>query len=238
MARLAVVAFAAAPLQAAAPSEQLRWGEKMVEARGRWRDSGKLFGLALLLTPVTILIHELGHFAVPLMFDLPAQLRPTTVSGGAGAGSGHPAWMVATQAGGGPLLTVAMGLVGARLFSRDRRRLWALALAVAAVSRLLVTTGYLGVRLLFALQGRAFSGTPNFDEYNVARALAFSPVIAAGVATGFLVLLLYWLFRWVERGSRLPFAAALTLAIGIGSVAWPALAPSVLATTGQAVRDS
>jgi hypothetical protein len=210
----------------------------MTESRERWRNSGKLFLLSLLFTPVTILIHELGHFAVPLIFDLPAQLRPTTVSGGAGLGSGHPPWMVAAQAGGGPLLTVAMGLSGGWLFMRERRRLWALAFAVAAVSRLLVTTGYLGVRLFFAVQGRAFPGAPNFDEHNVAMALEFPPVAAAGVATAFLALVLYWLFRRVEWGSRLPFAAALTLAIGIGNVAWPAFAPSVLATTGQAVTDS
>ncbi len=204
----------------------------MTESRERWKDSGKLFLLALLFTPVTILIHELGHFAVPIFFDLPAQLRPTTVSGGAGLGSGHPDWMVAAQAGGGPLLTVAMGLVGAWLFVRDGRRIWALAFAVAAVSRLVVTTGYLAVRLLFAVQGRTFPGAPNFDEHNIARALAFSPVLASIVATGFLVLVLYWLFRRVERGSRFRFAAALTIAIGIGNVAWPALAPSVLAATG------
>ncbi len=204
----------------------------MAESRERWRDAGKLFLLSLLFTPVTILIHELGHFAIPLIFDLPAQLRPTTVSGGAGLGSGHPAWMVAAQAGGGPSLTVAMGLAGGWLFIRDRRRLWALAFAVAAVSRLVVTTGYLAVRLFFAVQGRTFPGAPNFDEHNIARALEFSPVTASIVATGFMVLVLFWLFRRVERGSRLPFAAALALAIGIGNVAWPALAPSVLATTG------
>jgi hypothetical protein len=202
------------------------------------RDSGKLFLLSLLFTPVTILIHELGHFAIPLIFDLPAQLRPTAVSGGAALGSGHPAWMVAAQAGGGPLLTVAMGSVGGWLFIRDGRRLWALAFAVAAVSRLVVTSGYLAVRLFFAVQGRAFPGAPNFDEHNVAMALEFPPVAAAGVATGFLALVLFWLFRRVGRGSRLLFAAALALAIGIGNVAWPAFAPSVLATTGQGVTDS
>jgi hypothetical protein len=210
----------------------------VAEGRERWRHSGKLFLLALLFTPVTILIHELGHFAIPTIFDLPAQLRPTAVSGGAGLGSGHPPWMVAAQAGGGPFLTVAMGLAGGWVFFRDRHRLWALAFAVAAVSRLLVTTGYLAVRLLFAVQGRTFSGAPNFDEHNIARALEFSPVTASIAATCFLALLLFWLFRRVERGSRLPFAAALTLAIGIGNVAWPAFAPSVLATTGQAVTDS
>jgi hypothetical protein len=204
----------------------------VAERRRSFRDAGKLFLFSLLLTPVTILIHELGHFAVPLLFDLPAQLHPTTVSGGARPGSGNPGWMVAAQAGGGPLLTVTMGLIGYWLFVRDGRRLWALAFAAAAVSRLLVTTGYLAVRLLFAIQGRMFNGTPNFDEYNVAEALGFSPVVASLVATGFLAFLLFRLFRRVERGSRLLFAAALTLAIGIGNFAWPALAPSVLATNG------
>jgi hypothetical protein len=197
-----------------------------------WSDAGKLFLLALLATPITILIHELGHFAVALMSGLPAQMHPTTVSGGAAPGSGAPSWMVAAQAGGGPLLTAAMAILAGSLFIGDRRRLWAFAFAIAAVSRLFVTTTYLAVRLLFAVRGTRFGGTPNFDEHNVARALDFSPVVASLIATGFLILILIWLFKRVQRGTRVLFAIALALAITIGNFAWPALAPAVLATNG------
>jgi hypothetical protein len=195
-----------------------------------WGETGRLFLLAVLLTPLTIFIHELGHFAIPIIFDLPAQLHPTTVSGGAEPGSGASGWMVAAQAGGGPLATVLMAIAGGSLFSRNRKRLWALAAAVAAASRMLVTTGYLAVRLLLAVLGTKFGGTPNFDEHNVAAALGFSPVIISIAASGFLALLLFWMFRRMESGSRILFALALGLGIGLGGFAWTTLAPPVLAT--------
>lgn len=200
--------------------------------RERWTSAGKLFLLALLFTAITTLLHELGHFAVPLAFDLPAELRPTSVSGGAEPDSGAPGWMIGAQAAGGPLVTIVMGLIGGALFARDPRRLWALAFAAAAVSRLFVTTGYLGIRLLFAIQGRQFGGTPNFDEHHIATALGVSPLIVSVVATAFLVAVLVWLFRNVGRGSRILFFVALVAGILIGSVAWAALAPPVLASIG------
>jgi hypothetical protein len=195
-----------------------------------WGEAGKLFLLTLLLTPITILIHELGHLAVPMIFNLPAQLHPTSVSGGAVPGSGAPSWMIAAQAGSGPLVTVLMALAGGFLHSRDRRRLWALAVAVAAASRMLVTTSYLAVRLLVAVLGATFGGTPNFDEHNLAEALGFSPVIISIAATCFLALLLFEMFGRVERSSRTLFAMALVLAIGVGNVSWSTFAPPVLAT--------
>ncbi len=147
----------------------------MAKNQRPWGETGRVFLFALVLTPITILIHELGHFAVPMLFDLPAQLHPTTVSGGAEPGSGAPSWMVAAQAGGGPLVTVLIALAGGFLFGRDHRRLWALAAAVAAASRILVTTGYLAVRLLLVVLGAKYGGTPNFDEHNIAAALGFPP---------------------------------------------------------------
>jgi hypothetical protein len=125
-----------------------------------------------------------------------------------------------------------MALTGGFMFVRNPQRFWALAFAVAAVSRLVVTTSYLAVRLLFAVRGVEFGGTPNFDEHNIAAALGFSPVVASIAATSLLILLLVWQFRQVERSSRLLFAPALVLAIGMGNIAWTALAPPVLATAG------
>lgn len=123
-----------------------------------------------------------------------------------------------------------MALAASALFARNPRRLWALAFAAAAVSRLFVTTAYLGVRLLFAIQGREFGGTPNFDEHNVAQALGASSVVVSMLATGFLAFILVWLFRQVERGSRILFFVTLVVAIGIGGIAWAGLAPPVLAS--------
>ena len=202
----------------------------MAGKQRQWRSAATLALLAVIMTALTTIIHELGHFAIPLTFDLPAELKPTSVSGGATPETGARGWMVAAQAGGGPLMTVVMALIGGGLFVRDRQRLWALAFAVAAVSRTGVTTGYLAIRLFFAIRGLPFGGTPNFDEHSLALATGLSPVVVSIAATAFLAFILFWLLSKVERGSRFLFALALAIGVVAGSIAWAALAPPVLIT--------
>ena len=196
---------------------------------GRWADTGKLGLLCLVLTPLTILVHELGHFAVALFSGLPAELHPTSVSGGAAPGSGAPWLLVAVQAAGGPLLTIAMSLAGAIAYKR-KKRLWALALALAASSRIFVTSAYLGLRLLFLTLGRPFGGKPVFDEYSFGRAIGVTPEYVAIAATIFLLGLLYWLFRRVERRRRLPYLLAAAAAIVAGNWLLATYGPPVLAS--------
>src|SRR3982750_2967167 len=129
----------------------------MAEARIAWGDVGKLALLAFVFTPVTIQLHEFGHLIVPLLAGLPAELHPGSISGGAELGA-QPAWLVALQAGGGPLVTVLMGVTGATLYARDRNRLWALAFAAAAINRLLVATAWLGIRLFLLVIGKPYRG--------------------------------------------------------------------------------
>ncbi|HEX8240299.1 MAG TPA: hypothetical protein VF574_11220 [Allosphingosinicella sp.] len=200
-------------------------------ANGRWAGSAKLALICLALTPVTIVIHELGHFTVALLSGLPAELHATSVSGGASPGSGAPASLVAMQAGAGPMLTILMSLAGALLYRRGRS-LWALAFAFAAASRLIVPTAYLAIRLLFIVLGRPFGGRPVFDEYLLARALGILPELAALAATLFLATFLGWLLRRPEPGRRLLYLLALTAAAFAGNLLWPALAPGTLASTG------
>jgi hypothetical protein len=199
---------------------------------GARREAGLLALLTLLMTPVAILLHELGHFATPLFFDLPAQLHPTRVSGGAGLGSGLPAWMIALQAGGGPLVTILMSLGAAWLYIREPRRLWALALAIAVAGRLLVTTAYLGLRLVLLILGTPYSGQPNFDEYNLARALGITPELVVLAATAFLLGLFYLLLQRLDRGRRILFLIASMAAYALANLLWASYAPPVLATIG------
>src|SRR3954453_21287024 len=181
---------------------------RMAERRSGWSTVGKLALLTLLLTPVTILIHEFGHLVVPLVFGLPGQLHPGSVSGGAALGA-QPAWMVALQAGGGPLMTVLMGAGGATLYRRDRHRLWALAFAAAAISRLLVSVAWLGVRLFLLVIGRPYGARPNFDEHALAQACGISPLVTALAAALVFFEIFYWLVRSIERGRRLIYVVTM-----------------------------
>lgn len=188
-----------------------------------------------LMGPLTIILHETGHFLVALSSGLAAELHPMSVSGGAEPGAGS-AFLVGLQSAAGPLATIAMSLAGARLYASDPSRLWALAAAVAAVSRLFVTTAYLAVRIGLAAAGRTYGGNPNFDEANVAVAIGLPVPLLALVGTSFLFGLLYWLLRHIPKGRRLPFGLALVAGISLGIGAWAGLAPAVLlAVPGSAV---
>jgi hypothetical protein len=128
-------------------------------------------------------------------------------------------------------MTVLMALSGALLLRRDTRRLWALAFAVAAISRFLVTTAWLGLRLLLWGLGRPYGGSPNFDEHNLAVTVGVAPELTAAAATLFLSGMLFWFSRQVQSGRRLIYFTVIAAAVVIGNVLWPALAPEVIATT-------
>ena len=204
----------------------------MNRGESRFREAAILGLLAFALTPVTILIHEFGHLAVALASGLPAELHATSVSGGAHAESGQAAWLIALQAAGGPLATVTMSLAAGLLYVRDPSRLWALAFAVAAVSRLFVTTAWLGLRLMLLALGRPYAGRPNFDEHNVARALGWPTELIAVAATLFALAVLFWLLRRMERGRKVGALLAMGVAIVAANVAWPMVVPGVILRIG------
>src|SRR5687768_12281329 len=142
---------------------------------GAATDLLKLAGWAALLAPTGIVLHELGHFAVGWYFGFPVRLNVGSVSGGPALGAA-PDWIVALQASAGPLVTIALMTIAATELVRRPLPEWALALAITAPLRFLVGGTYLFWVAKAWLENTAFSGTPNFDEYNVALALGRSPV--------------------------------------------------------------
>lgn len=143
-----------------------------------------MFLLAFLLTPLTIFLHELGHFLLALQSSRPAQLHLTSVSGG--ATTADAMWLQAAQQAGGPLITLLLTVAGLIVFKRGGRP-WAFALVVAASSRFATHLGYLGVRALLLAMQKPFGSKPNVDELVFARILGLSePLISASVVMVFL----------------------------------------------------
>jgi hypothetical protein len=201
-----------------------------VEGAGtrNWRAVASFALMCFLFTPVTILIHELGHLSVALAVGIPAQLHPTSVSGGADQASGLARGLIALQAGAGPLFTVVMVLVAAYLYRRRPSRTWAIAFALTAGSRFAVDTAYLGVRLLLALLGRTYAGHPSFDEHNVARTLSLPPEALAASASLFLGGLVLWCGKCLPPKERVPQLLVAAFAIVLGNIVWAQVAPPVL----------
>ena len=150
----------------------------------------KLTGWSALLAPAGIVLHELGHFAVGFFLGFPVRLNVGSVSGGPALGAA-PDWAVALQASAGPLVTIALMAIAAIGLMRRPLAQWALALAITAPLRFLVGGTYLFWVAKAWVEKTAFSGTPNFDEYNAALALGLSPVWV--LAVQMIALVFYWI---------------------------------------------
>ncbi len=177
-----------------------------------------LFGWAALLAPLGVFLHELGHFAIAraLGYD-DVILRAASVAGGARLGEA-PALEVAAQAAGGPLITLLLIAIAWPFLRRRPAPNWAIAMAATAPLRFLVGGVYLGFTVVLLVTGRE-RGTPNFDEYNLARGLGLplEPLLLAEL----LLLIVWWrIVRTSLAGRRWSGIAALCCGALIGLFAW------------------
>lgn len=187
----------------------------MVDSNGKWRGSGLLFLFSLVLTPITIILHELGHLSVAAFSGRPAELHLSTVSGG--ALPSDPIWIQAAQSGAGPLVTLLLTVIGLAAFQRTGR-LWGMALAAGAISRVVTDLGYLVIRLFLFAIGKPFGGNPNFDELVFARHVGIDEVFASFVASTILALTVWLLWRWTEPGRRARWMGATVLGVMVAYV--------------------
>jgi hypothetical protein len=187
----------------------------MVDTYGNWRGSGRLFLFALVLTPITIVLHELGHFSVAALSGRPAELHLSSVSGG--ALPSDPMWLQAAQAGAGPFVTFLLTFIGLVAFRRGGH-LWAMALTAGAISRVITDLGYLCIRLFLFAIGKPFAGNPNFDELVFARHVGLNEVVASSIASTILGVTVWLLWRWAEPGRRAAQLAATILGVMVAYV--------------------
>jgi hypothetical protein len=182
----------------------------MVDGSGKWRSSGRLFLFALVLTPITIVLHELGHFSIAVLSGRPAELHLSSVSGG--ALPSDPVWLQAAQAGAGPLVTFLLTLIGLVAYKRGGY-LWAMALAAGAISRVVTDLGYLCIRLFLFAMGKPFAGNPNFDELVFARHVGINDIFASSIASLIMLVTAWLLWRWTRPGRRAVWLGATILGI-------------------------
>lgn len=197
-------------------------------------DAARLAGWAVLMAPLGLFLHELGHFLAGrlLGFD-DVRVGVAGVSGGARLGETADR-MVAIQAGAGPAVTLLLLILAWAFVARSPRHLWAVALAATAPLRFLVGAVFIGARLLTWLQG-GVPGVPNFDEYNLAKALGISPLPLAAVGAILLFGSWAWLWRRLPRGRRALTAAALAAGTAGGLFLWMGLVgPPLVALINRA----
>lgn len=177
-------------------------------AGGSWLRRVILWGAwCVLLAPLTIVLHELGHYAAAVWAGSPNPVLhySWTDPGNLPLKGGFTDGVIGLA---GPAVTVALSMFAcAWILLRGPAR-WAFALAVCAVSRFVVAFPYTLINTLARLTGRRL-GAPAFDEYKAGTALGFSgdALLATTVVVLIGVLVLV--------GRKLPTEER--------SVAWPGL---------------
>lgn len=190
--------------------------------------AGKWALWSLVLTPFTLVLHEVGHLLAGSAFGLPGlELHFSHVSHG--DVSDRSALVLSTVGFAGPAVTIALALSGMAWVSFRKASPWAFALVIAAASRLALAAPYTILSVLARLRGERLP-PHGFDEYRAAEALGWPGLSALGVTTTFVFLVLVWLTVRLPRGQRLAAWVGLLSGVVLGWVIWmgslgPALLP-------------
>lgn len=180
--------------------------------------------VTFLFVPPTIVIHELGHYAVAKAFRFPnVALHYGSVSDDAET-AGLPKWKRGLKSAAGPSVTVILVLASCLATHRYGVRPLTVAPGFAAgVRSVLIGVAYLGV---LATSGRPTKG--GFDEAQAARQLGLPIELVVGVFT------ILVLAGWVDLARRLPkqgrWATLIASAMGIGAGIgiWALIGPKLL----------
>ena len=170
----------------------------------------------LVVAPLTIIAHELGHFGVGLIVGAPdLALHYGSVTDTASE-QGFASAKIGAQAIAGPIVTLLIMVACVFGLRRKPHPLFVAAL-IAAPVRFAVGAVYLAFSILAAVRGQP-RGQPDFDEFNAAQAFGF-PVEPLIVLELVVTLVIWsWLFRRLLGSPRLISigSAVVGAVIGIG----------------------
>ncbi|HKX82887.1 MAG TPA: hypothetical protein VJL58_01595 [Pyrinomonadaceae bacterium] len=179
----------------------------------------KYAGIGIIAVPLTILTHELGHFAAYHLFGAAnVRLHSASVSADKemlSAGQTAAANIL------GPLISY-LTIVLAYFLTKKRYVAFWIIVALAAPLGRIVNAVYIYFRAL------GYQPKPNFDEFNFAAGLGFDPLLIA-VPTMVIVIGTFIYFGrkgWIEGGIR--ELASLLLGLVPGVAVWFAIGPYLL----------
>ncbi|MCD9188430.1 MAG: hypothetical protein LUM44_18580 [Pyrinomonadaceae bacterium] len=167
--------------------------------------------LGILLVPLTIVTHELGHFFAYHLFGAGnVQLHSVSVSANKETLSNFQLAIVNIL---GPLITYATIALAFFLTRKNYHPLWTIAALAAPIGRIVNF-----IYIYFRLAG--YQPNPNFDEFNFSRNLGIEPLFLA-VPTAILVIATFIVFikkAWNEDKLREVGLIAVSLIAGL--VVW------------------
>jgi hypothetical protein len=171
----------------------------------------RLAAAAMVLVPICIVAHELGHLLTALALGFPnPEFHFSAVS--PGDVSGQQQWELGAVGLAGPLVTALLTVLGIVAQRRWPRSVWPFALAIAAASRFAVAVPFSLVNIYVRLTGQRLQ-PPAFDEQKAADALGWSGELLLAFTSALLLIVIAWLVvklpnRWVSLPAILVGTAA------------------------------
>lgn len=188
---------------------------------------------AAIFAPLSIFVHELAHYVAGRAMGYPVVMNVASVAGGAELGV-DPNYEVAVQAAAGPLMTLILAFSALFFLRRQPMPRWAFAMAIVVPTRTMVGVVFLYYHVKARLSGEVFQGKPNFDEFNAATALGWSPVLLLSIQTALLILYYVYVIHRYPSGQRI-WGSLAALCGGVAGIAvWMmVVGPAALGLIGQ-----
>lgn len=184
-------------------------------------------GWSLLFVPLTIVLHELGHWSAAMWLGFPdPALHYSSISHG--EVTNFPLSAVGIVGLAGPVVTVLLTLFAGGWFCVQGPARWAFALCLSAASRFVVGVPYTVVNTAVLLTGGRLQA-PAFDEHKAGTALGWSgDALLASTAVLLIAALLSMAFK-LPRAERSAAWPGLLLSTALGWILWmKALGPLLL----------
>jgi len=174
---------------------------------------------AILVVPVAIISHELGHFASYMYFRAEnVRLLAFSVS----AKTEHlSASQIAVSNIVGPIITYLTVIIAALMIRKQYSSFWVI-LAIAAPIGRIVNAVYIYFRVM------GYNPNPNFDEYNFSRCLNVDPLLVSIPTLAIVVTIFYSFGRKAWKHGGYQELGRIILSILIGIAFWSTFGPLLL----------
>ncbi|WP_143960295.1 hypothetical protein [Litoribacter populi] len=184
-----------------------------------WKNSAKFLAWPIIFVPITIMLHEMGHYIIGFMFQFPnLQLHYGSVSHTA-TELDFPPWQLALQASAGPLITILIASLPCYFATKREQNIFLISLGIVAPIRFLIGSVYLFWIVIIFFSGGSM-GASNFDEYNVASLTTIPLAFILIVETIFMLWTWWFLGNRIHKKGRIIFIASIIAGTSLGISLW------------------
>lgn len=190
----------------------------MIQGNANWFSRGiRWAAWCVLFVPLTIVLHELGHYLTAVLFGSPnPALHYSWTDPGNVATSSAISGVIGLA---GPAVTIILAAFGCLWIRLRPAARWPFALSVSAVSRFVVAVPYTVVNAVIRLVGGSMR-PPAFDEYKAGTALGWSGDALLASTSIVLVAVLVYVGRKLPGGEKVIAWAGLVTGTLFGWIVW------------------